>query len=114
MTYLSYVAIFGVAVVFFLWLRDARIFFRTGKPGYRKAAYQGVLFGALALLGAMITSYYEKWQILGLGLILAALYLQGRIQKEKVWTDEGTWQRFIGSVKIPGRIPEKARSGGRG
>lgn len=113
MTYLSYVAIFGVAVLFFLWLRDARIFFRTGKPGYRRAAYQGVLFGALGLLGAMITFYSEKWQILGLGLILAALYLQGRIQKEKIWTDEGTWQRFIGSVKIPGRKPGKAEPGGK-
>ena len=114
MTYLSYVAIFGVAVLFFLWLRDARIFFRTGKPGYRKAAYQGVGFGALGLLGAMITIISENWQILGLGLILAALYLQGRIQKEKVWTDEGTWQRFIGSVKIPGRTPAKAQARGKG
>lgn len=99
MTYLSYVAIFGVAVLFFLWLRDARIFFRTGAAGYRKAAYQGVLFGALGLLGAMITMYTDNWQILGLGLILLALYLQGRIQKEKVWTNEGTWERFLGSVK---------------
>ncbi|MCX6697828.1 MAG: ABC transporter permease, partial [Methanoregula sp.] len=41
MSYLIYVAMFGAAVVIFLWLRDARIFFRTGLSGYRKAAYWG-------------------------------------------------------------------------
>ena len=29
MTYLTYVAIAGAAATLFLWLRDARIFFRT-------------------------------------------------------------------------------------
>ena len=33
MSYLLYVAYFGGAVVILLWLRDARIFFRTGLPG---------------------------------------------------------------------------------
>jgi hypothetical protein len=107
MNYLIYVAIFGVAVLFFLWLRDVRIFYRTGKPGYRKAAYQGVLFGALALLGAMITAYSENLPLVGLGIILGALYLQGRIQREKVWTDESTWERFFGSVKIASRVDKK-------
>ena len=51
MDYLVYVAMFGTAATIFLWLRDARIFFRTGLPGYRKAAYWGVLYGALATLG---------------------------------------------------------------
>ena len=58
MSYLVYIALFGAAVVFFLWLRDARIFYRTGHPGYRKAAYRGVLFGALALLGVAVTVYF--------------------------------------------------------
>ena len=55
MTYLTYIAMFGAAVTVFLWLRDARIFFRTGLPGYRKAAYHGVVYGALATLGVMLT-----------------------------------------------------------
>ncbi|CVK32239.1 protein of unknown function [Methanoculleus bourgensis] len=38
MSYLAYVAGFGVAVAAFLWLRDLRIFYRTGLPGYRRAA----------------------------------------------------------------------------
>jgi hypothetical protein len=99
MTYLTYVAIFGAAATIFLWLRDARIFFRTGLPGYRKAAYRGVAYGALATLGVAFTEY--MLELLGLGLILGALYLQGRIEREKVvWGSEGTLQRFLGSVPI--------------
>jgi hypothetical protein len=101
MTYLIYVAMFGTAATLFLWLRDARIFFRTGLPGYRKAAYQGVLYGALASLGSMVTLTMPAFELLGLGLILAALYLQGKIEREKVWKDEGTLERFLGSVPRP-------------
>ena len=98
MTYLIYVAMFGTAATVFLWLRDARIFFRTGLPGYRKAAYYGVLYGALATLGSMVTLTMPAFELLGLGLILASLYLNGKIGREKVWKDEGTLERFLGSV----------------
>jgi hypothetical protein len=98
MTYLIWVAMFGTAATLFLWLRDARIFFRTGLPGYRKAAFHGVLYGALASLGTMVTLTMPAFELLGLGLILAALYLQGKIEREKVWKDEGTLKRFLGSV----------------
>jgi hypothetical protein len=100
MTYLVWVAMFGTAATLFLWLRDARIFFRTALPGYRKAAYHGVLYGALASLGTMVALTMESFEILGLGLILAALYLQGKLVREKVWTDEGTLERFLGSVHV--------------
>ena len=100
MTYLVYVALFGAAATIFLWLRDARIFFRTGLPGYRNAAYYGVVYGALATLGVAITFSTPDFEILGLGLILGALYLQGRIVREKVWGSEGILQRFFGSVTI--------------
>jgi len=98
MTYLTYIAIFGVLATLFLWLRDARIFFRTGLPGYRKAAYHGVLYGALATLGLALTIY--SLELLGIGVILGALYLQGRIVREKIWGDERTLQRFLGSVPV--------------
>src|SRR5512137_2846521 len=98
MTYLIWVAMFGTAATLFLWLRDARIFFRTGLPGYRKAAYNGILYGALASLGSMIALTMSSFELLGLGLILAALYLQGKITREKVWKDEGSLERFLGSV----------------
>jgi hypothetical protein len=98
MSYLTYIAMFGAAATVFLWLRDARIFFRTGLPGYRKAAYHGVMYGALATLGVVLT--VSTLELLGLGLILGGLYLQGRIVREKVWEREGTLQRLLGSVPI--------------
>ena len=100
MSYLLYIAVFGALAVIFLWLRDARIFYRTGLRGYRKAAYWGVLYGALALLGLEIARYVPDFELLGLGLILAALYLQTSRKKEQVWTNEETLQRFLGSVPI--------------
>jgi hypothetical protein len=98
MTYLTYIAMFGAAVTVFLWLRDARIFFRTGLPGYRKAAYHGVVYGAIATLGVVLA--VSLLELLGLGVILGALYLQGRIVREKVWGSESTLQRLLGSVPI--------------
>jgi hypothetical protein len=99
MSYLTYVAVFGAAATIFLWLRDARIFFRTGLPGYRKAAYWGVVYGAVSTLGVVFT--INSQELLGLGIILGALYLQGRIAREKIWgTSDGVFQRFLGSVPI--------------
>lgn len=100
MSYLIYVAVFGTAVVIFLWLRDARIFFRTGLTGYRKAAYWGVAYGALAMLGCQIARYMPDYEILGLGLILGALYLQSNREKEKIWKNESTLERLLGSVPL--------------
>lgn len=102
MSYLIYVAFFGAAAVIFLWLRDARIFFRTGLSGYRKAAYHGVLYGALGTLGFLVTLAGDSVEIFGLAIILAALYLQGRIVREKIWTGkEPVLERTLGSVKRP-------------
>ncbi len=98
MSYLVWVAGFGTIAVLFLWLRDARIFFRTGLPGYRKAAYWGVGYSALASLGFQVTWYVPDFELLGLGLILLALYLQSNREKEKVWKNESTLERFLGSV----------------
>jgi len=103
MSYLIYVAMFGAAVVLFLWLRDARIFFRTGLSGYRKAAYWGVLYGALATFGVICTVLFAALtEMIGIGLVLLALYLQGRIERENVWKNEGTMERMLGSVPRPG------------
>jgi hypothetical protein len=99
MTYLIYIADFGVLAIFFLWFRDIRIFLSSRLPGYRKAAYQGVLFSTLATLGYFIALYGADGEIIGLGLILAGLYLQGRITREKIFTDESTWERFLGSCR---------------
>jgi hypothetical protein len=58
-------------------------------------------YGALASLGGAITLTMPDYEILGLGLILAAMYLQGRIVRENVWENEDTFTRFIGSVPRP-------------
>ena len=103
MSYLIYVAGFGAAVVIFLWLRDARIFYRTGLPGYRKAAYHGVLYGALATFGVICTILLGEFtEMIGIGFVLLALYLQGRIERENVWKKEGKVERLLGSVPRPG------------
>lgn len=98
MSYLVFVAVLGAAAVLFLWLRDARIYYRTGLSGYRRAAFHGVAYGALGTIG--ITCAFFQLELLGLGLILAALYLQGRIEREKIWGTETVMERFLGSAPI--------------
>ncbi|HJJ54765.1 MAG TPA: ABC transporter permease [Methanocorpusculum sp.] len=95
-----FIGIFGAAVVSFLWLRDARIFARTGAQGYRTAAYRGVLFTALGWLGCALCGLTEQTMyFLGIGCVLLALYLQSRVKKENVWQgNESAWTRFIGSA----------------
>jgi hypothetical protein len=99
MSYLLYVALLGTVAVIFLWLRDARIYYRTGLPGYRKAARYGVLFGALATLGFLIALLGTSAEVIGIGIVMAALFLRDRGTREKVWTDESTMERFLGSVR---------------
>lgn len=94
MSYLSYVAGFGAAVVIFLWVRDARIFVRTGSTGYRTAAYRGVLYTALALLGLAFALFGDE--LIGLILVMASLYLQGKVARERVWNGESALDRFLG------------------
>lgn len=95
-----FVGIFGAVVVSFLWLRDARIFYRTGYDTYRKRAYYGVLFTALAWFGCVLCGMPDQaLYFLGIGLVLLALYLQSRMKKDNVWKgDESGWKRFIGSA----------------
>ncbi|MBN2734982.1 MAG: ABC transporter permease [Methanomicrobiaceae archaeon] len=100
-SYLIYIGLFGCAAVTYLWLRDARIFFRTGFTGYRKAAYYGVFYTALSLTGLLFV--FREYDLVGLGLILLALYLQGRIKKEKdrIWSEKSTtMDRLLGNAKV--------------
>jgi hypothetical protein len=99
MSYLIYVAGFGLAALFFLWFRDVRIFLSTRLAGYRKAAYQGVIFSALGSLGFSIGLLGEDGEIIGLGVILAALYLQGRVNREKIFSTESTMERLMGTCR---------------
>ena len=96
MTYLVYIAVFGAAAVISLWLRDVRIYYRTGFSGYRHASYWGVAYCALATFGVACAMF--MLELLGLGLVLAALFLQGKINREMVWGNEGASERLFGSV----------------
>ncbi len=97
---ITYIVAFGAVVVSFLWLRDTRIFARTGLAGYRKAAYQGVLFTGLGWFACALAGFSgETFLYLGCGLILLAMYLQSRIQRGNVWKgNESAWQRFTGAA----------------
>lgn len=97
MTYLVYVAGVGFAGINFLFMRDLRIYARTGLKGYRSAAVKGVIYSALALFGLILT--ISGSEMIGLGLILAALYLQGRASREKIWTDESRLERLLGKCR---------------
>jgi hypothetical protein len=104
MSYLLYVAGFGVLVAYLLWGRDVRIFFRTGLPGYRAAARHGVAYAALALIALDIALIWDE--IVGLGLILLALYLQGREKRERIFSGEPALDRLLGRA---GRRKDKER-----
>ena len=99
MTILFPISLFGALVCIFLWLRDIRIWARTGLPGYRKAAFEGVFQTALATAGTGIVLFWpENVPILGTAIVLLALYLQGKEEREKIWTNESAITRFFGSA----------------
>lgn len=98
MSILFLISVFGVVVCIFLWLRDIRIWARSLLPGYRKASIDGVYQTALATAGAGIVWIWPHITILGTGIVLLALYLQGKEKREKIWTNEPALTRFFGSV----------------
>ena len=58
---------------------------------------------AVDILGMRNYFGHHPWMSVSfflLGLILAAMYLQGKTEREKVWKDEGTLERFLGSVPV--------------
>lgn len=71
---------------------------RTGLPGFRKASYYGVFCGAIGILGVGFLK--GDLEILGLGIILGALYLQGRVNREKIWAQESVFDRIIGNAPL--------------
>ncbi|MDE2545194.1 MAG: ABC transporter permease [Methanocorpusculum sp.] len=104
---ITFVVAFGAVVVSFLWLRDTRIYARTGLAGYRKAAYQGVLFTALGWFAAAVAGLADTTLLyLGCGLVLLALYLQSRINRGDVWKgNESALQRLTGAA--PRQNPQR-------
>lgn len=99
MSILFPISLFGALVCIFLWLRDIRIWARTGLSGYRNASIQGIFQTAFATLGVGITYFWsEEASILGAGIVMLALYLQGKGEREKIWTNEPAITRLLGDV----------------
>ncbi len=98
MSILFLISVFGVLVCIVLWLRDIRIWARSLLPGDRKASIHGVYQTALATAGAGIVFLWPEVSILGTGIVLLGLYLQGKEEREKIWTNEPAITRFFGSV----------------
>ncbi|HVP25547.1 MAG TPA: ABC transporter permease [Methanomicrobiales archaeon] len=97
MDYLLYIAGFGAFVTYLLWFRDMRIFRRTRLPGYQTAALHGLAYVTLALVAVDVALIWDP--IVGLGLILLALYLQGREKREKVFSgQEPALDRLLGKA----------------
>lgn len=100
-SYLFYIALFGSAVCMFLWLRDIRIYIRTGLAGYRRAARTGVLHTALATAGAGEILLFPSADILGVGIMLLGLWLQGQEKRETVFTKkQPVLERCLGKAPI--------------
>jgi len=57
------------------------------------------LFSALATLEFLIALLGSSLEVLGIGIVMAALFLRDRGTREKVWNDESTTERFLGSVR---------------
>lgn len=98
LSYLFYIAIFGAATCLFLWLRDIRIYLRTGLSGYRRAARTGVLHAALTTAGAGEILLFPTADVLGVGIVLLGLLLQGQEKREQVFTTEPVLQRALGKA----------------
>jgi hypothetical protein len=82
-------------VVLFLTLRDIRIFKRTGYRSYRKGALRGLAASSLVLIGAITV---EAKPELGLLIVLIGLFINRKGVRERVFTNAGTFDRFLGKT----------------
>ncbi|MCQ1535072.1 hypothetical protein FTO70_05090 [Methanosarcina sp. KYL-1] len=89
------IAMFAYFVVLFLTLRDIRIYKRTGFRSYRKGALKGLAASSLILVGAAAV---EAKPDLGLLIVLLGLFVNRKGAREKVFTDSGTLDRFLGKT----------------
>ena len=98
--YFFYIALFGLLVVLILWLRDCRIYIRTGLLGYRKRAVYGIGCTALSICGAGIVYLFPDYDLSGLACVLIGLYIQGKVERENVFTNQTSWERFSGKAPM--------------
>ena len=98
-----YIAAFGFFSIMFLTLRDIRIYHRTKIASYRKGALRGMIAGALALIGMIVTMQSSdnlQMAQIGLTIILVAVYINGKGKREDVFGDAPVIKRVLGETKI--------------
>ena len=98
-----YIAAFGFFSIMFLTLRDIRIYHRTKIVSYRKGALRGMIAGALALIGMIVTMQSSdnlQMAQIGLTIIFVAVYINGKGKREDVFGDAPMINRVLGETKI--------------
>ena len=98
-----YIAAFGFLSIMFLTLRDIRIYHRTKIVSYRKGALRGMIGGALALIGMIVTMQSSdnlQMAQIGLTIIFVAVYINGKGKREDVFGDAPMINRVLGETKI--------------
>ncbi|MCZ7401790.1 MAG: hypothetical protein O8C61_06185 [Candidatus Methanoperedens sp.] len=99
MTYV-YIAAFGFLTIIFLTLRDIRIYRRTKFVSYRKGALRGMLMGALAWFGMVITAGNPNYESVGLTIVLVAVYFNNKGKREDVFGDAPLMKRVLGETTV--------------
>ncbi len=91
------ISVAAFAVVAFLTLRDIRIFRRTKLESYRRGAMKGMAAMTLALLGVMVVQQNAE---LGMLLVLIGLFINKKGQREDVFGEAATADRFLGKSTV--------------
>jgi hypothetical protein len=89
------IAMFAYFVVLFLTLRDVRIFKRTGYRSYRRGALKGLAASTMILIGAIIVGTNRD---LGMLIVFIGLYINRKGNREHIFTDASTVDRFLGKT----------------
>lgn len=97
MTFFVYIAAFGFISIIYLTLRDIRIYRRTKIESYRKGALKGMIAGAFALVGLNATVVNPQ---IGLIIVLVAVYINGKGNREDVFGDAPLKKRVLGETTI--------------
>ncbi|MCZ7381755.1 MAG: hypothetical protein O8C64_09355 [Candidatus Methanoperedens sp.] len=95
-----YIALFGFATIIFLTLRDIRIFRRTKIESYRKGALRGMIAGGLAWIGLVVTAANPGNPVIGLTIMLVAIYFNGKGNREDVFGNAPLAKRVLGETTI--------------
>lgn len=90
------ISVAAFAVVAFLTLRDIRIFRRTRLESYRKGAMKGMGAMFLVLLGVTVVQVNPE---LGLLLVLIGMFINKKGQREDVFGEAKTADRFLGTTE---------------